>query len=205
MPGNRLIIEIASRRVNALRANFFTCTRKHRRLIGLSSLALLLLVACGESDEPDALFKRAGERVEAEELDDAIVLYQRIVDEHPTSSYAEAAEEQIAILRGVSKAEAMFAHRQARDRMVEVARAMQWYRSRQGRWPDRLDALVPNDLEALPVDPWGQPLIYFKKKSGGYVLATFGADHAPGGRGDAGDLFIEDGRLVERASVELPR
>lgn len=203
MPGNRAIIEVASRRVNGSTRKDSSDTRKRRASFGLTLLAALLLTACGGDNEPDALFRRAGERVEAGDLDEAIALYQRIIDEHRRSSFVDEAHEQIAVLRGVAKAEAMFAHRQARDRMIEVARAMQWYRSRSGRWPARLEALVPRDLAALPVDPWGQALIYELKKGGGYVLATLGADQAPGGSGDAGDLFIEDGRLVDRASIEV--
>lgn len=203
MPGNRKIIEGANERVNGSRVKNSPSRRKRFASFGLCVLASLLQFGCGEPDDPASLFGRAGERVEAGDLDAAIALYERIVDEHRTSSYVDEAHEQIAILRGVAKAEAMFAHREARDRMIEVARAMQWYRSRRGRWPTKLEQLVPRDLAQLPVDPWGQQLIFRLKANGGYVLATFGADHAPGGAGDAGDLFIEDGRLVDRASIEV--
>jgi len=80
------------------------------------------------------------------------------------------------------------------------------YQSKTGRWPERLAELTPDYLRTVPLDPWGRQLVYMEKKGGkgGFLLATLGSDGASGGSGEAIDMFIEDGKLVNKPSVNWP-
>lgn len=59
--------------------------------------------------------------------------------------------------------------------MAEIA--VHRYRTRHGRWPDRLEVLVPEFLSALPVDGMdGKPVRYRPTEDGGFVLWSVGED-----------------------------
>ncbi len=62
-----------------------------------------------------------------------------------------------------------FAHRQS----VRLTVALQRYRARTGGYPDTLDMLVPEDLQAVPVDPFdGKPLKYLASSRWIYSSGT---------------------------------
>lgn len=71
----------------------------------------------------------------------------------------------------------------AQLRAATTAMAVERYRLGHGVLPDRLDALVPAFLDAVPQDPFdGQPLRY-KKLATGYVIYSVNDDgHDDGGR-----------------------
>src|SRR5688500_8650775 len=78
----------------------------------------------------------------------------------------------------------------AHDRLGELAREVESFRSETKRLPSSLDGLgevVSLDTERLLSDPWGNP-VYYLRVAGGYWLMSWGADGAPGGEGDAADL-----------------
>jgi len=49
------------------------------------------------------------------------------------------------------------------------------YRAEEGRWPARLEALVPNRLRHLRLDPWGRNYSIFRGE-GGFAVVSAGAD-----------------------------
>ena len=67
-----------------------------------------------------------------------------------------------------------------------------------GKWPDSLEQLVTPDENGqrylrqteVPMDPWGNPFLYEPPRAGesSPVIATYGADGAPGGTGDDEDM-----------------
>lgn len=69
-------------------------------------------------------------------------------------------------------------------RCATAALAAERYRLAEGNWPDRLDALVPRYLAAVPIDPFdGQPL-RLRRLDDGLVIYSVGPDRAD----DAGKL-----------------
>ncbi len=46
-------------------------------------------------------------------------------------------------------------------------------------------------MKKMPMDPWGNPYMYFAKKSN-YEIVSYGADGEEGGEEDAADISSED-------------
>lgn len=64
---------------------------------------------------------------------------------------------------------------------AELACALERYRLKNGAYPEAADALVPDVIAALPVDPMnGQPLAYARPPKGGYAITGAGwAENEP--------------------------
>lgn len=63
----------------------------------------------------------------------------------------------------------------ARRRLLIVGCALAVHRAEQGEYPASLDGLTPDLLENVPLDPFGdQPLIYRRTEEGGYRLYSVG-------------------------------
>jgi hypothetical protein len=69
-------------------------------------------------------------------------------------------------------------------RCAYVAMALERYRRDHGRWPDTLDALVPNYLTAVPADPQDGKPLRFKRRPDGVVVYWIGLD----GTDDGGNI-----------------
>lgn len=71
---------------------------------------------------------------------------------------------------------------QAHNRSAVPALAAKRYQLRHGRWPDKLDDLVPEFLEAAPIDPFDdQPMRYKITETGGIVVYSIGQDSEDNG------------------------
>jgi hypothetical protein len=75
-------------------------------------------------------------------------------------------------------------------RCAAAAVAAERYRKAHGRWPDRLEALVPDYLAAVPADPSdGQPLLYRHTPDGVEVEAPAATAESPGPRSTPADAI----------------
>ncbi|MCP3980503.1 MAG: hypothetical protein GY716_14470 [bacterium] len=159
---------------------------------------MLYLPGCNRSErKAEALYREARQHVREQQLDDALALYAKIVDEHPRTDAARRAAEELDVYRNLRRAVTEYPGHKARDLLVETARAIEVFRVRRGAWPRSLDKLKPGLLSQSPIDPWGRVLRYETKKGkNGYRLACLGSDGKVGGTGDASDWLIEDGVLV---------
>jgi len=171
--------------------------------------ALMALLVCGlgcSYESAESLYSDAQQHVRDGELSAAVTLYQKIIAEYPDTPAAERAQKGIMLYRDLDRIEQNFPIRQAKDKLIETGRAVLLYQSRKGRWPERLGDLTPDYLRTEALDPWGRQLVYMVKRDGkgGFLLASLGSDGATGGSGEAIDMFIEDGRLVDRPSVNWP-
>jgi general secretion pathway protein G len=101
---------------------------------------------------------------------------------------------------------------QARVQMKNVEQALELFKLDNGFYPDTeqgIAALVtapasgrtPRNyrqggyLDRVPQDPWGAPYVYVSPGSAGaYDLLSYGADGAPGGEGEDGDISSKDAR-----------
>jgi hypothetical protein len=71
----------------------------------------------------------------------------------------------------------------AQDEMFVAALALQAWRAEHGRYPETLDALVPDILEAAPADPFAGAPLKYRRDGETYVLYSVGPD----GRDDGGE------------------
>jgi hypothetical protein len=178
-------------------------TRRARSRSFLTAMLVLTIIAsltsCGGRERrAERLWRQALERVEHGDTQQAVDLLQKIIDEYPDAAIAAKAREQIVVYRGLAHAVQSYPTRRAREMMVQIARAIEASRSEKGRAPATLDELVPAKLDVLPRDPWGRSFVY-DASGRGYRLVCLGADGAPGGTGDAGDLLVVDGAFAVAA------
>lgn len=206
LPEDRTIIELDELEVNDLTAasKRFICVLPLRALTIVCLCAGIANLACSNDDDKARRLERdAVTAVEEERIEDAIALYRDVIDRFPATETARGAHERITFLSGLSHSVDTFASRTARDLMVATARAVQRYRWTRKRWPDNLDALRPKLIDAAPIDPWGRPLQYERRKNG-YRLACLGADGRQGGEGEATDFVVVNGEFVSDPTNEGP-
>ena len=175
-----------------------------RNAVVLCLILVLCTIACAD-DETKArrLEAKAIIAIEEQRLQEAIVLYRNVIDRFPGTETASHARDRITFLSGLSHSVTSFPLRTARDLMVETARAVERYRWTRGRYPDKLDDLLPKLLGQSPIDPWGRTLQY-ERRHNGYSLSCFGADGLSGGESDASDLVVVNGEFRSDPTHEGP-
>jgi general secretion pathway protein G len=80
----------------------------------------------------------------------------------------------------------------------DLAAAVDRYRARYHHVPDEkqgLQALVPDFLDRLPLDPWGHPYVYQTTGPEWADVLSYGADGQPGGSGGGADISARFGHL----------
>lgn len=77
---------------------------------------------------------------------------------------------------------------------VQFRDAIDMYRLKTKKWPQRLDDLVTAGvIVKLQKDPWGHDYAYTPPTgTKSYLITSYGADGAPGGTGDNEDLTTDD-------------
>ena len=68
---------------------------------------------------------------------------------------------------------------QANLEVCRLVLALRLYRDEHGAWPDRLTELVPDDLPALPADPFGAPSFAYECSTNRWGLWAGGLDRHP--------------------------
>jgi hypothetical protein len=161
--------------------------------------AMVMVVATtscgGDERRAERLWRRANERMEKGETQEAVDDLQKIITAYPDARIAAKARERIVVYRGLATAVQSYPSRRARELMVQIARAIEREKRDKGRAPASLDELVPSRFATVPVDPWGRPF-GFEATARGYRISCLGADGAPGGDGDGADLLVVDGEFV---------
>ena len=97
----------------------------------------------------------------------------RLVGEEPKSLSVLVSKEQLAQTdrRGL-----------LRLRLLETRLAIELYRRAKGRWPERLEDLVPDHLLAVPGDPFASRGLVYRRDADAFVLYSV----VPGGHDDGG-------------------
>ncbi|UCC95239.1 MAG: hypothetical protein JSW40_00400 [Candidatus Omnitrophota bacterium] len=90
----------------------------------------------------------------------------------------------------------------AKLRILKLAAAIRLYIFQEGRLPDTLDNLIPDYLEAIPLDPWsGQPLIYVRQGRQ-FTLYSFGPDRTDNnGTGVGFETVLESIKELEGKDI----
>jgi general secretion pathway protein G len=73
--------------------------------------------------------------------------------------------------------------------VAAIMNGVDLYKIEKGRWPARLEALVPQYMKEVHLDPWGQPYVFYQG-AGGVAVVSTGPDKTLG-TGD--DILIERG------------
>jgi hypothetical protein len=201
------IIRCESREVNfrsrtlPIRNHLF---RAARWLVPCVLVFACLSTACTRESQAERLHESAKEHVRNGEVEQAVQLYDRLFEEYAGTEAAGHATREAVLYRGLADAVSSYPARNARDLVVETARAIQDYRRGNRSWPRSLENLVPQHLKKVPIDPWGRQLPYAAKSSGrGYYLACYGADGVSGGQQHDADWLVEDGAFVLKLSREF--
>jgi hypothetical protein len=92
------------------------------------------------------------------------------------------------------------------DDLLVIGLALARYKAEQGKYPEKLEQLVPSILKALPADAFASTPFVYKKRGNGYLLYSLGANQTDeGGKGydqDGDDLVIEIPRPDPAAPAE---
>jgi hypothetical protein len=88
------------------------------------------------------------------------------------------------LIPAISKVSNVYIRNLGSLRCATVALALERFRRDHGRWPDTLDALVPNYLSAVPNDPQDGKPLRFKHRPDGVIVYWIGPD----GKDDGGKL-----------------
>jgi hypothetical protein len=107
------------------------------------------------------------------------------------------------LLPALGKAAAKYASFEARCRTARVALAVERYRlTHSQRLPTSLDALVPQFLLGIPIDPFNGEPIHYKQLPTGFVCYSVGADRVDNAGTErpaqGGNKQIDDTFIVER-------
>ena len=101
MPEDDRIIKRAAREVNDLFETKCDSMRRRRLSIALACVSIALLsfvvVGCTAESRSDRMHRQAKKYVKAGELDQAVQLYDRIVNEYPDTSAAERSRKEVVV------------------------------------------------------------------------------------------------------------
>jgi hypothetical protein len=75
----------------------------------------------------------------------------------------------------------LFTRNETALRLLRGRLALQEYRMRHGAYPDRLEALVPRVLRTLPLDPFSEQPLRYRRTGSTYLLYSVGPDLVDGG------------------------
>lgn len=77
---------------------------------------------------------------------------------------------------GLSSLQFPFARTQASLRLLRVELALHAYRSQHAAYPATLEQLVPSEVAAVPVDPFSEQPLRYRREGSAYVLYSVGPD-----------------------------
>jgi hypothetical protein len=76
----------------------------------------------------------------------------------------------------------------AMQRLLDTELAIHLFREKQGRLPQKLDELVPDYLDAVPLDPFSEQALVYRPENGSYLLYSVAPDGMDN-QGRPGHLF----------------
>lgn len=165
---------------------------------GVVPLLCVLALAAGCSEgRAGRAFRAATEDAQNRPSAEVRTELQRVIERWPHTRAADLARREIEWMDDLEKSSFNGRALLAWDAVRRVGQAVERYRMRRGRYPERYADLVPLWLPGPIDDPWGQPIGYLRTPRG-YQVVCFGSDGIPGGQGDATDVIVENGRAIRR-------
>ena len=99
---------------------------------------------------------------------------------------------------GVSQSNLKESQAAARQRLIRIGFALAIHQREQGEFPESLDALVPDPLDELPLDPYtSQPFIYQRTEDAGFRLYSVGENLQDDGGASFDDEPPGDDIIIE--------
>jgi hypothetical protein len=108
------------------------------------------------------------------------------------------------LLREDGAVDLMFEQEAVYRKALGVVIACHWYDRQHGEWPEKLEQLVPDVLQAVPQDPFGKPgvpLLYRRNGRDILIYSVFKNGSDDGGKID----FTNTGQLDQGFRVQPPR
>jgi tetratricopeptide (TPR) repeat protein len=160
----------------------------------LALAAAALLTGCSDR-KAEALFEDGARLAAQGRYEEAIATFRAVEQRYPRSQVAERAAREVELLHDLLVAGRRYKTDRALALVRETTRAIERFHADQGRWPLRLDELVPAWLERLEEDPWGRQVRY-ERTGKGYRVSCLGADGRSGGSNDDQDVVVENGEFL---------
>ena len=172
------------------------------------SIGILLASSSGACRDPerlpDEMFADGSARIAAGDYSQGVARMRRILDEFPESRAATKVRDDWAYYEELLAIELDRLPVLAAEDLRTLGRAVEQYRRRLGRLPENLEALLPLEIERVPVDPWGRPYRY-RITPRTYVVETLGKDGVDGGTGEDRDMRVAAGVLHNAPRARPPR
>ncbi|HJW09093.1 MAG TPA: hypothetical protein VJ483_05615, partial [Holophagaceae bacterium] len=183
---------------------------------------------CESQDErlPASILKEAQALNAADKGPQARALYNQLIAQYPGTPQAEQARKDLFLIQAFMDRDAADRSRVLRTSMKRIMDALTRYEAKRGEYPDRLEDLVPDYLDKVPLSPWNHPFLYrayvskpiedvnqrrgapkqrFNTRRDAYELASLGRDAAPGGDGVNADILVRNGDVYpEKVFDPLP-
>ena len=145
-------------------------SRPPQRVVDAAKILEVYRRLIESTDDPLAESVRKGREVEAEL--DAMV-------KAPIGKFAHIMT--LLLVAGISYSAQAFADTAARRDAADVALAAELYRRRHGKWPDKMDQLVPEFLPTVPVDPFDGKPMRMTVSAEGFKAYSIGRDDTDDG------------------------
>lgn len=161
----------------------------HRSLFGGGGLPGIPVGPGG--DWRDWLMGLAGGDLSSQEMV-CLEMMQRVIAMSRLPTHEQVAEEKLieadvkalprgamlakALLPAITKVNAACRRKQTLLRSMQALLAAERYRMKRGKWPEKVDDVVPEFLAAVPVDPWDGKPIRYRRVADGVVAYGIGED-----------------------------
>lgn len=178
-----------------------------------------LHLGCESQDDrlPDQLLTEAHQLNVSGKGPEARALMKQLLSQYPGTPAAEQARKDLFVIEMMMERDASDRTRALRVSMKRIVDALTRYREKRGEYPDRLEDLVPDYLDKVPLSPWEHPFLYrsfvskpiedvnlrkgapkqrFNTKHDSYEMVSLGKDAAPGGEGISADILVKDGEMI---------
>ncbi len=79
----------------------------------------------------------------------------------------------------------------AQQRLTLLAAALKLHQLRHGEYPDALDALAPDPLAEIPLDPFTNEPFVYERRDGGFAIWSLGSNGVDDGGSDQSGEFVD--------------
>ncbi len=187
-----------------------------------------LHLGCDSEDTrlPDKIYEEARQLNVSGKGAEARALMKQLIAAYPGTPAAEQARKDLFLIEAMNDRDVADRQKVLRVSMKRIVDALTRYKEKRGEYPDRLEELVPEYLDRVPLAPWDHPFLYrayvsqpmemvlpkrgpafqrFNTRRDAYYLASLGTDAAPGGDKLAGDILVKNGEsILEKQFDPLP-
>ncbi|MEW6364244.1 MAG: type II secretion system protein GspG [Acidobacteriota bacterium] len=178
------------------------------RACAVAILAVLLFTCCSAKKPEDKAkeeYLKGVAMLREKKMKEAIEIFQQVRDRYPDTEWGQKARKDLVFYEDAADIYQFSKQLTAKDDIIQIARACEFYKARTNSYPDGLNVLMPEYLKKVYKDPWGRSYLYMvERRSGGrqsYTLACFGEDQMPGGDGDSMDVILEDSRFTVGSEI----